>query len=237
MIIPCLPAWPAALSSCTLRKNASVRRAGRTSHIARVGASVLFHIECVTPRGTSSESPARSTCSRSPRAIVSSPSVTWIVSQWGDERPDLDLRTMATVARLLNVAGRIQERLAAFAAEYGLSIPEADVLFTLRRSGSPYRLSPSEIAEALLVPSGTMTNRLDRLERQGLIERLRHPTDRRSMEVQLTSRGRELVDEAVTGHVENEQRMLAPLSERERSTLDRLTARLLEHLAASDLEP
>ena len=162
-------------------------------------------------------------------------SVDRLVNQWSAEMPDLDVRTMATVARLLNLAGRIQGRLAAFAAEYDLSIPEADVLFTLRRSGSPYRLSPSEIAEALLVPSGTMTNRLDRLERQDLIERLPHPTDRRSMEVQLTARGRKLVDEAVTGHVANEQQMLAPLNERDRATLDRLTSRLLEHLAAGGL--
>jgi DNA-binding MarR family transcriptional regulator len=157
-----------------------------------------------------------------------------LVSQWADERPDLDLKTMATVARVLNLARRIEGRLAAYAAEHGLSIPEADVLFTLRRAGSPYRLSPSEIAEALLVPSGTMTNRLDRLEQQGLIERLPHPTDRRSMEVQLTARGRKLVDDAVTGHVANEQQMLAALSERDRRTLDRLTSSLLAHL---DLEP
>jgi DNA-binding MarR family transcriptional regulator len=57
------------------------------------------------------------------------------------------------------------------------------------------------------------------------------------MEVQLTGRGRELVDEAVTGHVENGQRMLAALSERERAALDRLTARLLEHLAGEDAAP
>jgi DNA-binding MarR family transcriptional regulator len=160
-----------------------------------------------------------------------------LVNQWAAERPDLDLPTMATVARLLNVARHIQGRLASFAAGYGLSIPEADVLFTLRRAGPPYRLSPSAIAGSLLVPSGTMTNRLDRLEGQGLIERLPHPTDRRSMEVRLTKRGRDLVDEAVSGHVANEQRMLAPLSERERATLDRLTARLLEHLAAEDAPP
>jgi DNA-binding MarR family transcriptional regulator len=154
-----------------------------------------------------------------------------LVNQWTAERPDLDVRAMATVARLLNVATHIRERLTAFAAEYGVSVPEADVLFTLRRSGPPYRLSPTAIANALLVPSGTMTNRLDRLERQGLIERVPHPTDRRSMEVKLTDHGRRLVDDAVTRHVANEAEMLAPLSERERATLDRLTARLLQHLA------
>jgi DNA-binding MarR family transcriptional regulator len=159
------------------------------------------------------------------------------VGQWAAERPDLDLRTMATVARLLNVARHIQARLAAFAAEYGLSIPEGDVLFTLRRAGPPYRLAPSAIAESLLVPSGTMTNRLDRLENRGLIERVPHPTDRRSTEVQLTESGRELVDGAVTGHVANEQQILEPLSERDRATLDRLTSTLLEHLAAEDPPP
>jgi len=116
-----------------------------------------------------------------------------LVAQWADERPDLDLDAMATVARLLNLARAIKGRLAAFAADYDLSIPEADVLFTLRRAGGPYRLSPSAISDALLVPSGTMTNRLDRLERKDLIERVRHPTDRRSMEVQLTDRGSELL--------------------------------------------
>ena len=155
-----------------------------------------------------------------------------LVAQWADERPDLDLDAMATVARLLNLARAIEARLAAFAADYDLSIPEADVLFTLRRAGSPHRLSPSAISDALLVPSGTMTNRLDRLERKGLVERVRHPTDRRSMEVQLTERGRALVDEAVVRHVENETEMLAPLSERERATLDRLARRLLAHLGA-----
>jgi DNA-binding MarR family transcriptional regulator len=155
-----------------------------------------------------------------------------LVAQWAGERPDLDLDAMATVARLLNLARGIEARLSAFAADYDLSIPEADVIFTLRRSGSPYRLSPSAMSEALLVPSGTMTNRLDRLERKGLVERVRHPTDRRSMEVQLTEKGRKLADEAVTLHVENEERMLEPLSERERATLDRLTRRLLAHLSA-----
>jgi DNA-binding MarR family transcriptional regulator len=155
-----------------------------------------------------------------------------LVSQWADERPDLDLAAMATVARLLNLARQIEGRLAAFAGEYGLSIPEADVLFTLRRSGSPYRLSPSAISEALLVPSGTMTNRLDRLERKALIERVRHPTDRRSMEVQLTRDGLKLTDEAVARHVENERQMLEPLSQRDLAMLDRLTGRLLAHLSA-----
>ena len=79
------------------------------------------------------------------------------------------------------------------------------MLFTLRRSGPPYRLAPAKLSESLLVSSGTLTSRLDRLEAKGLIERVPHPSDRRSVEVQLTPRAREIADEAVTIHVANEQ--------------------------------
>jgi DNA-binding MarR family transcriptional regulator len=88
-------------------------------------------------------------------------------------------------------------------------------------------LLPSKLSESLLVSSGTLTNRLDRLEGKGLVARHPNPDDRRSVEVALTERGRKLTDEAVTAHVENERRILAALSDRERATLDRLAAKLL----------
>lgn len=157
-----------------------------------------------------------------------------LVEQWRAERPDLDLEAMASVARILHLAGRLRGELDALAARYDVLVSEADVLFALRRSGSPYRLLPSELSDALLVSSGTLTNRLDRLESKGLVERRPNPGDRRSVEVALTDRGRELTDEAVTEHVANERRMLAGLSERERRTLDRLTAKLIDHLAAEE---
>jgi DNA-binding MarR family transcriptional regulator len=153
-----------------------------------------------------------------------------LVGQWKPERPDLDLEAMATVARLLTLGQALEREIEAVARGYGLQVPEADILFTLRRSGPPYRLLPSEISESLLVSSGTLTNRLDRLEAKGLIERVRNPDDRRSVHVALTESARRLVDEAVTEHVENERRMLSPLSADERETLNRLTAKLLTHL-------
>jgi DNA-binding MarR family transcriptional regulator len=138
---------------------------------------------------------------------------------------------MATVARLLRVSAAVQRELGRRAGAYGVQVPEADILFTLRRAGPPFRLLPSKLSDSLLVSSGTLTNRLDRLEAKGLVERRPNPDDRRSVEVALTDRGRELADEAVTVHVEDEQRMLASLSARERETLDRLTAKLLAGLA------
>lgn len=157
-----------------------------------------------------------------------------LVEQWAPERPDLDLAAMATVARLLQVGRLLEGVVGEIAAEHGLQPAEGDVLFTLRRSGRPYRLSPSVISESLLVSSGTLTSRLDRLERKGLVERVPHPEDRRSVEVQLTPPALKLVDEVVTVHVGNEQRILAALSERERAALDRATSKLIARIASGE---
>jgi DNA-binding MarR family transcriptional regulator len=155
-----------------------------------------------------------------------------LVGQWAGERPDLDLETMATVARVMEVARAIEARIKEMAREYGVDLAEGDVLFTLRRSGPPYRRSPSEISAALLVSSGTLTSRLDRLEGKGLIRRVPHPSDRRSTQVELTEVGRRAVDAAISRHVANEQEMLETLSAREREQLDRLHRKLLAHLTA-----
>jgi DNA-binding MarR family transcriptional regulator len=153
-----------------------------------------------------------------------------LAAQWSEERPELDAETMAVVGRLLVVADLINRRLEGSAGEHGLDRAMGDILFTLRRAGSPYRLSPSRLSASLLVTSGTMTNRLDRLEARGLIERLANPDDRRGTDVQLTGAGLELVDGLVSEHVANEQEMLEPLSAREREGLVRAMRKLLAHL-------
>jgi DNA-binding MarR family transcriptional regulator len=156
-----------------------------------------------------------------------------LVGQWRAERPDLDVATMGLVARVLAVAALLDRGISALAAEHGLNRGEGDVLFTLRRSGPPYRLSPSRLAAATLVTSGTMTNRLDRLEQKGWVRRIPSEADRRSLDIELTEEARRVVDEAVTEHVRREDAMLSGLSAREREQLDRLTRKLLAHLQAS----
>ncbi len=150
-----------------------------------------------------------------------------LFAAWERERPDLDVSTMITVGRVLRFAGEARTAIAANAKTYGVSIEEGDILFTLRRSGAPYLVSPTAIAAALLVPSGTLTGRLDKLERLGTIERVPDPSDRRAMSVRLTAQGLEATDTAITAHVALEQQLLAPLSERERAQLDRLMTKLL----------
>ena len=155
-----------------------------------------------------------------------------LVGQWAAERPDLDLETMALAARLTRVAQLINGRIEELAAAHGVHRGEGDVLFALRRAGPPFRLSPTRLAESLLVTTGTMTNRLDRLEQRGLIKRIPNPADRRSLDVELSAEGRRQVDAAVTEHVANEQAMLAPLTARDRAELTRITRKLIAHLEA-----
>ncbi len=92
--------------------------------------------------------------------------------------------------------------------------------------------SPSRLAESLLVTSGTMTNRLDRLERRGLVKRIPNAHDRRSLDVELTELGLRTADEVVTTHIANEQEMVAPLTKRDRDELTRITRKLIAHLEA-----
>lgn len=151
------------------------------------------------------------------------------IEQWARERPDLDVTPMLVLGRLNEASSLIaRERLAPLFARFGLQAGEFDVLATLRRSGQPYALTPTALYEATMVTSGAMTNRLDRLEKAGLILRGPHPNDRRGIVVQPTEKGLALIDEALTAHVANEHEILAGLSSAERETL----AQLLEKLIA-----
>jgi DNA-binding MarR family transcriptional regulator len=102
-------------------------------------------------------------------------------------------------------------------------------LFTLRRADGP--LSPSALSGALLVATGTMTGRLDRLEKLELIRRVPHPTDRRALEIELTPHGRELVDQAIGEHLAREHDWLSVLTGEEREQLVRITRKLLVKLS------
>lgn len=149
------------------------------------------------------------------------------VEQWGRERPDLDASPMAVLGRLAEAAYVTRDRINPLFARFGLQPGEFDVLATLRRSGKPHALTPTALYEATMISSGAMTNRLDRLERAGLIAREPHPTDRRGVVVRLTEKGLALIDEAVTAHVENEHEILSGLTREEREMLAGLLAKLI----------
>lgn len=133
-----------------------------------------------------------------------------ILAQWNRERPDLDVAPMAIIGRLKRCAALVQQQLDATFAEFDMSGWEFDMLATLRRAGAPYRLAPTALFSTLMVTSGTMTHRLQRLETRGWITRVPNPEDARSTLVQLTGTGFAQIERAVDAHVANEHRMLAP---------------------------
>lgn len=111
---------------------------------------------------------------------------------------------------------------------------EFDVQATLLRAGQPYRLTPGALAESMMVTSGAVTKRVDRLERVGLLVREPDPRDRRGVLVKLTSEGLELINQAVEQHLENEERLLPALTHREREQLARLLRKLGESIRSAD---
>ncbi|WP_433087903.1 MarR family winged helix-turn-helix transcriptional regulator [Dactylosporangium sp. CA-052675] len=153
-----------------------------------------------------------------------------IIEQWRRERPDLDLDAMATFGRLGRLYGLLGRAVDATFAAHGLQRGEYDVLAALRRAGAPYELIPSALADTLMLSRAGMTNRLDRLEEAGLVERRANRDDRRSLRVALTPEGLRLVDAVTTEHVANESRLLAALTPAERAALDGIARKLLDSL-------
>ena len=150
------------------------------------------------------------------------------VEQWRRERPEFDLLPMEILGRMAELAQIVgRDHLEPLFAEFGLQRGEFDVLATLRRSGKPFALTPTALYEATMVSSGGMTNRLDRLERAGLVERRPNPNDRRGTIVALSDSGLELIDRAVEAHLENEHRVFSGLNAEEKQQLNVLLAKLL----------
>lgn len=149
-----------------------------------------------------------------------------LVTAWRRERPDLDVEPLEVLSRVSRLARHLDlARREAFDT-HQLESWEFDVLAALRREGVPYALSPGRLVQLTLVTSGTMTNRIDRLETRGLVSRAPDPTDGRSVQVVLTDEGRSTVDAALTDLLRHEQMILSAITPRQREQL----AELLRYL-------
>jgi DNA-binding MarR family transcriptional regulator len=150
-----------------------------------------------------------------------------IVAAWRRERPDLDVSPLEVLSRVTRLARHLDRARRQAFARHGLETWEFDVLAALRRSGAPYELSPGRLLQQTLVTSGTMTNRIDRLEHARLVERHPDPSDGRSVLVRLTEVGRRRVDAALTGLLDHEREILAALPDEAHDTLADLLRRLV----------
>lgn len=158
-------------------------------------------------------------------------------AQWHAVRPDLDTWPIGIVARIGRIAAYFDQSTNALMGRHGLARSSWDVLASLRRTGPPFELSPTDLYRGLMRSSGAMTNRLRRLEDAGLIERVADPEDGRGLLVRLTSDGLALVDRIAPDHVGNEAGLLASLDSSEVEILETMLRRLLGSLDRSQETP
>ncbi|MCK9782777.1 MULTISPECIES: MarR family winged helix-turn-helix transcriptional regulator [Enterobacterales] len=145
-----------------------------------------------------------------------------ITKQWQRERPDLDISPMGLIGRLGNITLHLSREMEKVFSQFGLNTSSFDVLATLRRAGDPYTLSPGEMLSTLMVTSGTMTNRIDQLEKAGWVIRNVNPEDGRSFLVSLTAEGLKLINQVIEAHAENQKRLVSGLSQQEQQALNQL---------------
>ena len=150
-----------------------------------------------------------------------------LLADWAGQRPDLDFTPVGVVTRLSRLRGYLDAELAGVFARFGLTSADFLVIVSLRRVGPPYRMPQARLMDALGLTSGTVSVRLDRLEKSGIVTREPDPASARGSLVQLTGKGLELFDRVAPVHLANEDRLLSALSPAEREVLAGLLRRLL----------
>lgn len=147
--------------------------------------------------------------------------------QWERERPDLDPSGAEVIWRISFLHKQLKKLAGKKLDRFELPVWSFDVLAALRRGGPPYQATPTELCEATLLTSGAMTNRLDRLEDAGVVERLPDPGDRRGLLIRLTPRGKALVDEAAKVRFDQANDAVSSLTATERRQLAFLLRKLV----------
>lgn len=163
---------------------------------------------------------------RKPAAETQHDVVDQLLREWRRERPDLDASAMAVVGRILQLGRLLEAGAGERLRAVGINYTDLDVLATLRRSGTPYRLTPTVLRKSVLLTSGAMTACLNRLEARGLIARSAEDGDRRSLAAALTAKGLRLIDKAIVARFEQADEAVAALTAAERAELARLLRKL-----------
>lgn len=157
-------------------------------------------------------------------------SVEHLLTEWQRERPDLDTSPIGIQGRIVRLSAHLMRHIDEMLGPLDLGWEVFSVILTLRRSGKPYELRPADLLRESLLTSGAITNRIDRVEQKGLIERRPDPADRRSYTIRLTPAGKKLADTALAAHIATTDALLGALSGPERKQLSGLLSKLLGSL-------
>ncbi|MFI5801632.1 MarR family winged helix-turn-helix transcriptional regulator [Streptomyces sp. NPDC051561] len=198
---------------------------GTTPTVAPAAASTAA--PTAAPAAASAANPAADPAATSAADPAAADHVDKVLSQWAEQRPDLDVSPMAVIGRLKRLVLLIEPEMKRTFAGHGLDSASFDVLATLRRNGPDHPLTPAELMRSAMVTSGAITQRLDRLQERGLVSRSPSPTDGRVVQVALTEAGLKLIEGALPDHLSTEQRLLSALSPAEREQFARSLRALL----------
>jgi len=153
-----------------------------------------------------------------------------LIFDWKQERPELDTSAMQIVGRLLNLGKTLEKRASLVLQDGPIHYTDLDVLATLRRSGKPYELSPTQLMDSVLITSGSMTALLDRLAKLYLIYRTTDQADKRIKRAGLTRKGIEVIDKAIEIRFNEAQESIAVFNEKEKKVLSNLLRKMTLHL-------
>ncbi len=159
-----------------------------------------------------------------------------LIADWERERPDLDASPMAIVGRVLRLSKLLEQQIGQALRPFDIHYTDFDVLATLRRSGAPFCITPTELRRSVLITSGAMTAVLRRLKNKGLVKRTPGQEDRRVLAVALTAKGRRLVDQAVAVRFEQAAENVTLLGKQELRRVAESLSKLLEQAQMSERE-
>ncbi len=150
-----------------------------------------------------------------------------LMGTWREARPDLDPSPLGIVGRVIVLAQNLEKSVETALAKHDLSLGQFDILATLRRNSPKGGLTPTQLLESVMLSSGGMTARLDQLMKAGLIARSGDATDRRKVVVDLTSKGRKLIDAATATRFDEARESLPKLKPTEMKVLEGLLRKWL----------
>lgn len=153
-----------------------------------------------------------------------------LIEDWKTERPELDASAMNVVGRILLLGKILEKRASKALSENKIYYTDLDVLATLRRSGKPFQLTPTQLRKSVLITSGAMTALLDRLEKNDLLDRIPDPNDGRVKMARLTRKGKSIIDKAIKVRFEEAASAIKILKVKERETLAKLLKKVLGDL-------
>lgn len=150
--------------------------------------------------------------------------------------PTADPVTEAVIARIVQIARQHERVMREAAARHGMSLADCEVIFYLAHHADDWaQHTPGRLAKAFQITAGSMTSRLDRLERGGYIERRVAPGNRVNIELTLTPAGHTLHHETVADIIELRRALITDaLPAEQLAALNSLLRQVLTHIEQRD---